>query len=209
MTTMIELDDVSAAPAPPRRRWRRWLLWSFVAVIASVLAAWRVVGAHPAVERGAFGAWLDAKPIGDGLETTRYLLPTTPGDYSVLTSVRNAGRFAFTLDGIDTTRTLDGISVTFEEDANAPGKTMGDASLATRTSVTVQPGQLAGVLVTFHRDAESPPIAAGGSMSFTTVPLRVTQLGVTSVQDVQLLQAPIVVTDAGTMATLLRDHAAG
>ena len=96
MTMTLGQPPIEAVPVARPTRWRSRAVVGVVLGALAVLVAWRVVGAHPAGGGGGFTAPRDARPIGDGVRTTRYVLPSTPGDYSVMTSIRNTGRVAFT-----------------------------------------------------------------------------------------------------------------
>lgn len=207
--TLVLDGSPAVVQGPGRRGWRR-LLPHAVGVTALLLfGSWTVVAQHPQLQSGGWGAFLDARPLEDGLTTTRYVLPVGDGERVVLTSIRNDGPLPLTVLGVDETRGPSWIRASFRargpEDREFGYRTTALArSSVDASSVTLAPGTGADVLVTFA----APPhvsMADGTSSELRDLALTVRFLGLESTRVVPLMHEPLTLVGAATFARLERE----
>ncbi len=206
--TLVLTGPTTASEAPPRRRPGLLAPVTGLLVVGLVLG-WLVVGKQAPVQGGAWSGGLDARPLGDGVRATRHVLSVDEGEQVVLTSVRNGGRLPVTLLGLAEGGTFPWSTASFRDRGRTQdevGYPSGAAAkdAVTATSLTLDPGEHADVLVRFDPPAHVT-MADGTYSELTTVPLRVRHLGVTSTQRVPLLQEPLTLVGRATLARLERE----
>ena len=210
MTTVLhEVPGVVTTRPPARRRVRRFLPFAAAVAGLALLLGWSTYGQHPALATGGYGAYLDARPLDDGLGTSRYVLPIGDGARVVLTSVRNDGRFPMTVLGVDETRSLPWVRATFRAADPTPQEigfsSSGAAQDAVRdASVVLDPGETAEVLVTFDALPTRVP-AEGGMTKVVDLPLVVRHLGLESTRRVPVMHDPLVLVGPAEWARLERE----
>ena len=197
------------APDEQPRGWRRLLPLAVLVTALLLGASWIVVAQHPQLRSGGWSAPLDARPLEDGVTTTRYVLAIDDGDRVVLTSIRNEGPLPLTVLGVDETRTLSWVRASFRE-RPAEDRVFGYRTPALARSavsaprVTLEPGASADVLVTFA--AEPHVTMADGTYSeLSDLSLEVRYLGLESTRTVAILHEPLTLVGAQTTARLERE----
>ena len=206
----LVLDERSTAPsdAAPRRRRRLLAPVSALALLGLVLA-WVVAAKQVPLQGGAWAGPLDGHQLGDGITTTRYVLSVDEGEQVVLTSIRNGGPLPITVLGVDEERSLSWVSASFRDRGRAQDE-LGYPSAAaakaavTASSVTLEPGAAADVLVRFDPPADLS-VADGSFTELDDLLLSVRYLGVGSTQRVALLMEPVTLVAADTLARLERE----
>jgi len=211
MTAM--LDGAARALPGVVRAGRRPVLKALAAAVAVglvvALVAWVIVSQRPPLSFAGWTADLDARPVGDGLSTTRVVVGLGEGERVVLTSIRNDGRLPVTVLGLDEERTLFWVRAEFRDRGPAPRSLGYDSPAAakaavTASSVTLAPGASADVLVTFDPPPELT-MADGGFLQQEVIVLSVRYLGLPSSHEVPLLMDPLVLAGASTVARLERE----
>ena len=208
MTLVLDGPSTAARAAAPWR-WRRLGFPVVVLGLLGLVLGWIVLGKQAPLEGAGWGSPLDARPISDGLRSTRYVLSVDAGEQAVLTSVRNRGRLPMTVLGVDEEGGLPFVSATFRDRGLTPEE-FGylDAAAAkaavTASSVTLEPGASADVLVRFDPPADVT-MADGTAAELQDLLLSVRHLGVGSTQRVPLLQEPVTLVGGDTVARLERE----
>lgn len=208
MTLVLDEPSTTAREAPPGR-WRRLLFPVVVLALLGLVLAWIAVGKQAPLESGGWGAPLDARQLDDGISTTRYVLSVDEGEQVVLTSVRNGGRLPITVRGVDEERVLPFVSASFR-DRGQTQRELGYPSAAaakeavTASSVTLEPGASADVLVRFD-PPDDLSMADGSFTELYDLLLSVRHLGVGSTQRVPLLQEPLTLVGGDTVARHVRE----
>lgn len=208
MTLVLDGSPDVLEQAPPRR-WRRWLLGTAVVAAVALVAAWVVVAQRPPLQPGGWAGWLDARPLGDGLTTTRHVLSAEGGEQVVLSSIRNDGPAALTVLGADDEQGLSWVRLSFRERGQRPdpiGYSSAEAARAavTASSVVLEPGAYADVLLVVDPPADLV-VADGSFVAMSTFSLAVEHLGLRSTRSVPLLQEPLTVVSGDTFARLERE----
>jgi hypothetical protein len=208
MTAMtLLLDEPSTVPPDVGRA--RLVAPFAVLVLLALVGGWLAVGKQPSLGQAGWSAPLDARQVGDGIRSTRYVLPVDEGEQVVLGSIRNDGRLPVTVLGVDAEHSVPWITATFR-DRGEVQREVGYSSTAaaedavTASSVTLRPGASADVLVRFA----PPGDLVVGDWSYSEhhdLLLSVRHLGVDSTQRVPLLQEPITLVGGDTVARLERE----
>ena len=206
----LVLDERSTVPQDvPARRWRRLLGRVALLTVVVLVVAWSAVGKQPPLEPGGWSSRLDARPLEDGVTTTRYVLSVDAGAQVVATSVRNDGPLPVTLLGIDEEHSVPWARARFRDRGPTP-RSFGFASAAeakaavTASSLRLQPGSSADVLVTFE-PPDAMSLSGGSYTELYDLLLSVRYLGVDSSQRVPLLMEPLTFVGGDAVAQLERE----
>ena len=208
MTLVLDGPSTAARAAPPRR-WRRLRFPIAVLALLGPALAGIVVGTQAPLEGAGWSGPLDARPLDDGVRSTRYVLSVDAGEQVVLTSVRNGGRLPITVLGLDEERGLPFVSASFRDRGLTPTEFGYPSAAAAKaavsaSSVTLEPGASADVLVRFD-PPDDLSMADGSFTELYDLLLSVRHLGLVSTQRVPLLQEPLTLVGRDTVARLDRD----
>lgn len=207
MTLALEQPSTAARDAPVRR-WRLLVAPLAVLAVLGLVVGWTAVGKRASLQGGAWSGALDARPLSDGVSTTRYVLPVSDGEQVVLTSVHNGGRLPITLLGVDEERSLSWVTATFRGRGTALREigypsTAAARAAVTASSVRLEPGASADVLVRF--DPVGVTMDDGTFAELDEVVLSVRHLGVGSSHRIPLLSEPVAFVGADTVSRLERE----
>lgn len=207
MTLVLDQPPTAVQDAP-RWRWRTLVAPLAVLAVLGLLVGWTELGERAPLRGGAWSGALDARPVSDGISTTRYVLPVAGGEQVVLTSVHNGGRRPVTLLGVDQERSLSWVTATFRDRGTALREIGYPSAAAARAAVTdssvrLEPGATADVLVRF--DPVGVTIVDGSFSELDELVLSVRHLGVGSSQRIPLLSAPVAFVGEDAFARLERE----